>query len=100
MSLRRLAVLSLALLGAGVLGLMAWLAYQSGDNLEAAGWLTAGFLSLWSLCIGYSKENVREYILEQLTEYLDEHIDANYQELVDIFIAANPGFDTEKTVRW
>ena len=46
MSLRRLAVLSLALLGAGVLGLMVWLAYQSGDNLEAAGWLTAGFLSL------------------------------------------------------
>lgn len=46
MNLRRLAVLSLALLGAGVLGLMAWLAYQSGDKLEAAGWLTAGFLSL------------------------------------------------------
>lgn len=46
MNIRSLAVLSLALLGAGVLVLMAYLAFRSGANLEAAGWLTAGFLSL------------------------------------------------------
>ena len=46
MTLRSLAIGILGALGGGVLGLMAWLAYQSGDNLEAAGWLTAGFLSL------------------------------------------------------
>lgn len=46
MNIRSLSVLSLALLGAGVLVLMAYLAFRSGANLEAAGWLTAGFLSL------------------------------------------------------
>jgi hypothetical protein len=46
MSLRRLAILCLGILGVGVLALMAFLAFMSGDNLEAAGWLTAGFLSL------------------------------------------------------
>jgi hypothetical protein len=45
-TLRRLAILSLGILGAGVLILMGYLAHKSGDNLEAAGWLTAGFLSL------------------------------------------------------
>ncbi len=52
--------------------------------------------ALWSLCIGYSKDDEREYIVEALTEYLDESIDADFKELVDIFLAANPGFDPEK----
>jgi len=52
--------------------------------------------ALWSLCIGYSKDDNREYIVEQLTEYLDENIGADYQELVNIFLSANPGFDPEK----
>lgn len=46
MTIRQVAVLCLALLGAGVLVLMGYLAFKTGDNLEAAGWLTAGFLSL------------------------------------------------------
>lgn len=46
MRIRQLAVLCLALLGGGVLLLMAFLAFRSGANLEAAGWLTAGFLSM------------------------------------------------------
>lgn len=49
MNLRRLAVLSLTGLGVGVLalmGYMAFVAWQQGAKLEAAGWLTAGFLSL------------------------------------------------------
>jgi len=45
-TLRRLAVAALAVLGVGVLCLMGYLAYRQGENLEAAGWLTAGFLAL------------------------------------------------------
>ena len=55
--------------------------------------------ALWSLAIGYSKEDEideREYIVKRLTEYLDENIDTDYQELTDIFLAANPGFDPTK----
>lgn len=46
MSLRRLAIVVLGVLGVGVLMLMAFLAWQQGDGLEAAGWLAAGFLAL------------------------------------------------------
>lgn len=46
MSLRRLSVFVLGALGVGVLALMAFLAWQQGEKIEAAGWLTAGFLAL------------------------------------------------------
>lgn len=46
MSLRRLSIAVLGTLGVGVLGLMAFLAFQQGSGLEAAGWLAAGFLAL------------------------------------------------------
>jgi len=49
MSLRRIAIFVLGALGAGILALMAYMAFvawQQGAKLEAAGWLTAGFLSL------------------------------------------------------
>ena len=53
--------------------------------------------ALWSLAIGYSNEDEREYIVEQLTDYLNDNIGANFEELKEIFLAANPGFDPEKT---
>jgi len=53
--------------------------------------------ALWSLCIGYSKEDDSDYIVETLTSYLDENIGADFNELREIFLAANPGFDPEKT---
>lgn len=46
MTLRRLSVFVLGVLGVGVLSLMAYLAWQQGSKLEAAGWLAAGFLAL------------------------------------------------------
>jgi hypothetical protein len=52
--------------------------------------------AIWSLAIGYSKEDEREYIVAQLTNYLNDNIGANFEELKEIFLAANPGFDTEK----
>jgi len=45
-SLRRLSIIVLGVLGVGVLALMAFLAFQQGSDLEAAGWLTAGLLAL------------------------------------------------------
>jgi hypothetical protein len=52
--------------------------------------------ALWSLCIGYSKDDDREYVVERLTEYLDENMDADFKELCEIFLTANPGFDPAK----
>jgi hypothetical protein len=52
--------------------------------------------ALWSLAIGYQKEDEREYITEQLTDYLNENIGADFDELKAIFLAANPGFDHDK----
>lgn len=46
MTLRRLTVLTLGVLGAGVLALMGLMAWQEGSQLEAAGWLTAGYMAL------------------------------------------------------
>ena len=46
MNIRRLSVIVLGVLGAGVLILMAFLAWKQGEGLEAAGWLAAGFLAL------------------------------------------------------
>ena len=53
--------------------------------------------ALWSLAIGYSKEDEREYIVDLFTEYIDENIGADFNELREIFLAANPGFNPEKT---
>ena len=53
--------------------------------------------ALWSLAIGYQIEDEREYIVEQLTDYLDENIGVDFDELKEIFLSANPGFDPEKT---
>jgi hypothetical protein len=53
--------------------------------------------ALWSLVIGYQMEAEREYIVEQLTNYLNDNIGADFNELKEIFLRANPGFDTEKT---
>ena len=47
MSLRRVAVMILGGLGAGVLGLMGFMAYQEAVTLkEAVGWTLAGWLSI------------------------------------------------------
>lgn len=46
MTTRKLALYVLALLGAGLLLLMGFLAYQKGGVAEAAGWFTAGLLAL------------------------------------------------------
>lgn len=46
MTLRRLAIVVLGILGVGVLALMGFLAWQEGSAGEAAGWFTAGLLAL------------------------------------------------------
>ena len=47
---------------------------------------------LWSLAIGYADNDVREDVVKNMTEYLAENIDADYEELATIFMAVNPGF--------
>lgn len=46
MTLRRLSIAVLGLLGLGVLLLMTFLAFRQGGAIDAAGWLAAGFLAL------------------------------------------------------
>ena len=48
--------------------------------------------ALWSLAIGYADNDARKYVVNTMTEYLDENMDADCEELATIFMAANPGF--------
>lgn len=43
---RRMAIVALALLGIGILVLMAYMMYQSSDTAEAAAWFATGCLAL------------------------------------------------------
>jgi hypothetical protein len=51
--------------------------------------------ALWSLAIGYADTDTREYVVNTMTEYLDENMDADFEELATIFMAANPGFTND-----